>query len=405
MKNFGARIIAVTAIGAIMLPASVLAQEARDFEARDFADKLSASFESNLYFEIEFGSAVAEGNNIILSDWTIPGAKGSRGDQILASASVTFVDVEETADGGYTADQAIFNDVDFTDDGVRLEIRNMTASNIEIFADPDASILNSMMLYQGIQIGPVKVTIKEQEVFRIDSIVSTFVPNADLSEFDSNYSISGIYGDLSQIDDSDAQEAMEMFGLSEINASMQGDMAWTIESGLLSIKNSTFTIENVGQLAINLDILGYTLELAQSLQDQGKAVQGMDTASSEAELAGIQMLMSMASQLSLSAMSIRFDDDSVTNNLLEFMAADQGESRKGFISMIASILPQVLTPLGIPALQQQITDAAISFLTAPDNIEIKASPAEPVPFVALMAIMQNPSIANDLLNLSVTANQ
>jgi len=396
MKLLASRIIGAVAIAAIMLPSSTIAQE-----ARDFADKLSATLKSYATLEINFGSAVADGNNIILSDWDIEGGRIAK----ILDGTVTFEGVQATANGGYTAERAVFNDIDFSDDGVRLEVRNVMASNIEIFADPDVDILSTMMLYQGVSAGPVKVSFEESEVFRIDSIVSNSVINDERSEFAGNYAITGIYGDLSQIDDSDMDDALNMFDLTEINASMSGDMAWVIDTGLLSITDSSFAIDGVGELVINADILGYTLELARSVQEQGKAMQEMDATSSQAEMAGMQLLMSMAAQLSVSDMSIRFNDDSVTNNVLEFMAADQGVSRKGFVTMALSILPSVLGPLGMPALQEQIIDAATSFLTKPGNIEIKAEPAEPVPFMALFAAAQNPSIANDLLNISVTANQ
>ncbi|VAW19541.1 hypothetical protein MNBD_ALPHA11-1873 [hydrothermal vent metagenome] len=399
MKLFASRIIGAAAIAAMMLPSGVMAQE-----ARDFADKLSATFKSYSTFEIKFGSAIADGDNIILSDWDIEGVDGSRAQKIL-DGTVTFEGVQATANGGYTAERAVFNDIDFTDDGIRLEVRNIFASNIEIFADPDADILDTMMLYQGFSAGPVKVTLEDREVFRIDSIVSTSAINDDRNEYVSNYAISGIYGDLSQIDDSDMNDALKMFDLTEINASMSGDMAWIIDTGLLSIIDSSIDIDGVGELIINADILGYTLELAQSMQEQGKAMQEMDATSSQAEMAGMQLLMSMAAQLSVSDISIRFNDDSVTNNVLDFIAAEQGVSRKGFVTMALSILPSILGPLGMPALQEQVIEAATSFLTNPGNIEIKAEPAEPVPFMALFAATQNPSIANELLNISITANQ
>ncbi len=399
MKLLASRIVGAVAIATMMLPSSAIAQE-----ARDFADKLSATFKSYSTLEINFGSAVADGDNIILSDWDIEGVGGSRAEKIL-DGTVTFEGVQASADGGYTAERAVFNDIDFTDDGIRLEARNVIASNIEIFADPDADILNTMKLYQGLSAGPIKVSFDDREVFRIDSIVSNSVINDDRSEYIGNYAITGIYGDLSQIDDNDMDDALNMFDLTEINASMSGDMAWVIDTGLLSVIDSSVAIEGVGELIINADILGYTLELAQSLQEQGKAMQEMDATSSQAEMAGMQLLMSMAAQLSVSGISIRFNDDSVTNNVLEFMAADQGVSRKGFVTMALSILPAILGPLGMPALQEQVIDAATGFLTNPGNIEIKAEPAEPVPFMALFAATQNPSIANDLLNISVTANQ
>jgi len=399
MRVFGKPIASMVAIAAIMLPLGTIAQE-----AQDFADKLIATIKYFSTFDVEFGSAVSQGNNIILSDWNIPAAGSSRLQKIL-DGSVTFVGVEPTASGGYTAEQAIFSDIDFSDDGVRIEVRNVLVNDIEIFADPGENILNSMLFYQGIQIGPVNFSLGEREVFRIDEISSSFVPNEAREEFSGGYSISGIYGDLSQIEDSDLQEALDMFKLTELNATLKGDMLWTTKDGQLSIIDSTIDIGNIGQLVVNLDVLGYTLELAKSLQEQGRAVQAMDTSSSEAEMAGLQILMSMAAQLSLGELSIRFNDDSMTNNLLDFMAEDQGVSRKGFVSMATSVLPSVLTPLGLPALQEQIITAVEAYLVAPGNIEIMASPAEPVPFMALLAVTQNPSIAGDLLNISVTANQ
>ncbi|MCF6326794.1 MAG: hypothetical protein L3J21_05825 [Devosiaceae bacterium] len=399
MRMFTSRFVGAVAVAAIMLPSSVMAQE-----ARDFADKLSATLKFYSTLEINFGSAVADGDNIILSDWDIEGFDGSRAQQIL-DGSVTFEGVQETANGGYTAERAVFNDIDFTDDGIRLEVRDVFASNIEIFADPDVSILDTMMLYQGLSAGPVKVSFEDREVFRIESLTTTSGTSDDRNEYVSKYAISGIYGDLSQIDDSDMEDALNMFDLTEINASMSGETTWIVDTGLISIVDSSIDIDGVGELIINADILGYTLELAQSMQEQGKAMQEMDATSSQAEMAGMQLLMSMAAQLSISGISIRFNDDSVTNNLLEFMAADQGVSRKGFVSMALGILPSILTPLGMPVLQEQVIEAATNFLTNPDNIEIKAEPAEPVPFMALFAASQNPSIANDLLNISVTANQ
>ncbi len=395
------RVFRAVAVAAILLPSSTIAQE-----ARDFADKLSASIKSFTSIDIEFGSAVSEGDNIVLSDWNIEGLEGSgsRAEKIL-DGTLTFVGVSPTADGGYRAEQAIFSDIDFSDDGIRLEVRDVVVNNIEIFADPDGDILRSMQFYRAIKAGPVRVTMGDREVFRIDEFFSDFVPNKQLSEFSGGYSISGIYGDLSQIDDSDMDDGLKMFDLTEINANMGGDVFWDTKTGLLSFKNSYINIQGMGELIVNADILGYTLELARVMQDQGKAMQEMDPTSSQAEMAGMQFLMSTAEQLSISDISIRFNDDSLTNNLLNFMAADQGVSRKGFVSMAISVLPSALESLGMPALQDQIIEATTSFLTNPVNIEIMAKPAEPVPFMALFSAAQNPSIANELLNISVIANQ
>ena len=399
MKIDGMRIATISTLAMLMFPANALA-----LDARDFADKLSATFANLGAFEITFGNAVAEGDTITLSGWDIAGLNNGRGQEIL-DGTVVFEGVEETAEGGYTATQAVFNDIDYSDEGARIELRNMVASGIKVFADPKADILNSMQLYSAINAGPFKLTIDGDEVVSVASISSTSIANDDNSEFTGGYLVTGIHGDLSKVDDSDIEEMMAVLDISEINASMSGAFSWRVGDGKMVIDDSTISIENIGQISMSVDLLGYTLELVQKLQNASKEIQNLDPSSNEAELKSMQLMMSMVAELSLNGMAIRFDDDSLTNKMLAFAAEEEGLSLKGMISEIASVIPEVFASLDIPELQEEVSAAIITFLKDPRNIEIKASPTEPVPFLALMAASQNPSIANDLLNISVTANQ
>ena len=219
----------------------------------------------------------------------------------------------------------------------------------------------------------------------------------------SDYLISGIYGDVSKIEDNDAQEVFATLELSEINASMEGHATWTMADGRLSMPQSFISVENIGRLNIGIDLLGYTLAMIEKGQEMNKIAANADP--DQAEMMAMQMLMGMAADLSFGSFSVRFDDDSLTNKMLDFIGQEEGMSRKGIISTVAEVLPAMLAEFEIPELEAEITDAVVSFLMDPQSLEIKASPAEAVPLMAIMAVAQNPSLAQSMLNVRVIANQ
>lgn len=397
MKHFASKIIGASCVAALMLPTSALA-----LDAREFADSLSATLGSAGSFKIIFVDAALDGNNVVLSGLDVSDLPNDMDDKVLQT-SVTFTNVVETADGGYTADQALFENLDIDKDGVHLTVSDMSIDDIRIFADSATNAMHMMRLYSGIQVGETTVAMDGQNVFSIDAISITSDWNGDETKVDSNYLVSGIYGDLSKIDDSDAEEILGMLDLTEINATIQGRSSWDVSAGVFSVPESSITIDNIGRLNIGMDLAGYTEAFVQKTQDLSRQ---MTAAGPEAaDAMGMQLLLSMAADLSFGSLNIRFDDDSVTNKIMDFIGEEEGLSRKGMISTIAQILPAMMGQMEMPVLAEEVTDAVLSFLRDPQSIEIDASPSEPIPFMALMAVAQNPSIAKDMLNLSVTANQ
>ena len=382
---------------ALMLPTSALA-----LDARNFADQLTQTLNSLASITVNFADARVDGDNVIIGGITLDDVPGKDAESKLLETSITFTNVLETAEG-YTANSALFENLDIDKDGIHLVVNDVSIENIKLFSDSATNVLHLMRFYEAINVGNISVAVAGEDVFSIDSMGMTALMNDDNSVMESNYLVSGIYGDISKIDDEEAVEIFGMLGLTELNASMDGHSTWSIEEGIFSMPQSSITVENIGRLNIGMDLAGYTLAFVQKTQDMSKAMAGAD--SDEAEMMGMQMLMAMAADLSFGSLNIRFDDDSLTYNVMDFIAEEEGLSRKGMISTIAQILPAVLGELEIPELQAEITDAVLTFLRDPQSIEIDASPAEPVPFMALMAVAQNPSIAKSMLNLSVSANQ
>lgn len=400
MKHMGMKLIGATAICALMLPTSALA-----LDARDFADKMTATISALASITLTVSDAVVEGDNVVLSGWTLSDVQGKDGDSKLLETSVTFTNVIETENGGYTADQALFENLDIDKDGIHLVVSDVSVDGIQLHENSATDVLQMMHLYSGIQTGPINVALEGTDVFKVDSMSLTADWNEDDSVMQSDYLISGIYGDLTQVDDHEAQAFFAMLGLTNLNATMEGKSTWTVEGGIISVPQSSITIDDVGRLNIGLDLHGYTIALIETIQSMSKEMAALGPNSDEYEAKSMQLLMGMAADLSFASLSIRFDDDSVTDKLLDYFANDAGMSRKGLISTIGQILPAMLGAMEIPELQDEISDAVMEYLLAPESLEIKAEPAEPVPFMALAAVAQNPSIAKSLLNISITANQ
>ncbi len=400
MKNLKLKLISVCAISAMMAPTGALA-----VDAQDFAERLSETVSTLASFQITFDDAQMDGNNVVINGLNISNFPGTDGDENSIDTNIVFTNVVETEFGGYRADQAQFENIDMNKDGIHLIVSDIVVEGIELFSDSESNVLSMMKLYQRFSVGPISVDVENENVFRVEGMAVTAEWNEDDTVMRSDYDITGIYGNLSKIDETEFQEMISVFDLSEITASMVGRSTWALDEGRLSIAESSITVDKIGRLNITGDIVGYTLALAEKVQQMARDMNELEAGSEQFEMQTLQMLMSLAADLSIDGFNIRFDDDSITYKIMDFIGEEEGLSRKGMISTIAQILPMALSELDMPELQAEITEAVIAFLRDPQSIEIDASPNEAVPVMGLMAVAQNPSIAKDLLGLSVSANQ
>ncbi|MCF6302330.1 MAG: hypothetical protein L3J13_03885 [Devosiaceae bacterium] len=400
MKNLKLKLISVCAISAMMAPTGALA-----VDAQDFAERLSETVSTLASFQITFDDAQMDGNNVVINGLNISNFPGTDGDENSIDTNIVFTNVVETEFGGYRADQAQFENIDMNKDGIHLIVSDIVVEGIELFSDSESNVLSMMKLYQRFSVGPISVDVENENVFRVEGMAVTAEWNEDDTVMRSDYDITGIYGNLSKIDETEFQEMISVFDLSEITASMVGRSTWALDEGRFSIEESSITVDKIGRLNITGDIVGYTLALAEKVQQMARDMNELEAGSEQFEMQTLQMLMSLAADLSIDGFNIRFDDDSITYKIMDFIGEEEGLSRKGMISTIAQILPMALSELDMPELQAEITEAVIAFLRDPQSIEIDASPNEAVPVMGLMAVAQNPSIAKDLLGLSVSANQ
>ena len=399
MRNKFLKLTAISSLAVFGFSSNALA-----FDEQDFAKKLSASISLLASTNVTFENVVKKGKTITLSGMSIPANTNEIAKSILDN-SITFYGIKETKNGAYTAKSAEFENIDFTYNDINVKIDDIEIKDILISADPVNNVVENLLLYRKMSTGEISVSVGDKEAFKIDSILFANVPNKDKSEFTSEYEVNGIYGDLSLIPEEEARLALASVGLTTIEGRMDGDFFWSVDDGRAIANEMSIDLKNIGKLDITLDFLGYTLDMIKSLQVMNQDLITLDPASPEHEAKSMEMAMSMVSKMSLNEVAINFDDDGITNKILDMVAAQQGTNKEEMIVGLAMMASIFSAELKMPQLQEQIKTAITTYLNDPKTIEIKANPSEAVPLMTFMALAPNPPALIAALNLSILANQ
>lgn len=374
-------------------------------DGTDFGNKLAAMFEANGQ-KITFNSVTVDGDGVSFSGFSfaLPGE-----DDVVVPNHVVFSGVSETGDGGYLAEKGVIESFDYEEDDVAITVSDIVIEGLDIPAEALADPLDTIKFYRSFSVGPIKVQVEDHEVFSVASIMATNVPNADLTEFVSDYEVLGIHADLAIIDEAEAQAMLTLFGLQTIDAKMQGQAVWTLDDGRIQIKKSSITVDNVGSFDVTADIVGYDLAFLTDMQVMQKdLVASGDKTPEEIEAASMEILDLMVEKFSLNAASVRFDDDGITGKILDFIAKQQGAPREVLVAGFAAAVPAMAAQAGAPpAFQSMLLKAVAAYLDDPQNIEINSTPDAAVPFTAIRAVAEEENAAKliDLIKIGVIANQ
>jgi hypothetical protein len=209
--------------------------------------------------------------------------------------------------------------------------------------------------------------------------------------------------DLSQAEDPQSKAVIEALGYQNIKGSLEMAGSWQPSDGHIGLSQYDITVENAGTLGLTLDLGGYTTDFVKQLQD----IQKKMAADPNDQAAGMQVF-GLMQQLNFGSASIRWDDDSLTNKVLDFVAQSNGQKAEELATQAKGMVPMMLAMGGISdaAFVKQVSDAVNAYLTEPKSLEIAAEPASDVPFAQIMAggMSGQPQQLIQMLGLSVTAN-
>lgn len=372
-------------------------------DGADFADKMFGMFSAGR-LEITYDQASVTGDTVTISGVTLTPPDE---DPVDVPGNLVFTGVSETGDGGYTAEKGTMDDFTIPGEDADVTFSNLVVENLNVPAKPLSDPLENMHLYSKVSVGPITVDDDNGQIVSIGSITIDNAPTGSDKTISGTFDVKDIDADLASRAEADVKPVMTQFGLETLHGNLHSAYSWDLDTGHLEVTEAALQIDNVGKLMGTFDLRGYDLDLITKMQqiqaDLGDEAQATPD---EQKAANEKVGQLMLDNLALAGASLRFDDGSVTKKVLQLLAEQNGATPEVMAMGFAAMAPAFAKQAGAPAaLQQDISKAAATYLADPQNLEVRAAPAEPVPFKDLAAAAETPDEVVTLLNLSVTANQ
>jgi hypothetical protein len=367
-----------------------------EIDAKKVTDALSAQL-AKQGLKVTVGASTLDGANVIAKDISVVFVDS----EPFKMEQVVLESVTEDGKGGYLISTIAGPATVIEEGDMKIDLGASAITGYSIPAVENTDPVASLGLYDGLTVGALKVSNKGAEVFRMDGIKSTMTKYEAGKPFTFDASIDGLWGDLTKIEDPEAQKTIAEFGYKEVTGDVKMKGSWNPEDGRMTITEGLYNFNDVGKLNVLMDFSGYTPALIKALQEMNQKM----GAGADESAQGLAML-GMLQQLNFVSMSIRFDDASITGKVLDYAAKQAGQDRAAIINQTKGVLPFALAQLQDPDFATKVTEAASAYLDNPKSLEIKAAPAAPVPFAMLMATGSTaPQALIKQLNVTVTANQ
>ena len=291
---------------------------------------------------------------------------------------MTFETVSEQGEG-FLVDRWTAAPFDKTEGGMKMSFKGASLNKILLSPMNTDDPMSPFLIYEGADFAGFEVMEDGTRLFSMGSGKATMSPYKPGEKMDMDMSINDVYANFSTAKDPQMKQTMADLGYSEITGKITMKGSWNPADGRMSIPEFAYDFNDVGRLTLAFDISGYTAQFAKQLQDLTK-----NAATQDSSAQGMAM-MGLMGQLSFNSMSIRFDDASLTNKLIDYAAKSSNQPREAIVAQAKGMAPMAVMALQDATLMQKVSEAVTAYIDSPKNFEIKAAPATPVSFAVLMA--------------------
>jgi hypothetical protein len=317
--------------------------------------------------------------------------------------NVTLDEVTEV-DGGYRIGKVVLPSYALSQEGMNIDISGAELTGLSLPPEGSTDPLASLMIYETADLATVSVKMADKQLFSMNDLHVEVTPPKDGAALEFTGAAEKFTADLTTVEDAEAKKVIEALGYNTINGSFEMEGSWQPSDGRMGLSQYDISVENAGTLGMTFDLGGYTPDFVKALQDMQKKMaeqpQGADNSAQ-----GLAML-GLMQQLTFHGATIRFDDDSLTGKVLEYVAKQQGAKPADIANQAKAIVPFLMAQLNNPELTASVTAAIGKYLDDPKSLEIEAAPASPVPFALVMAgAMSTPQELPKTLGVTVTANE
>ncbi|EEX90540.1 MULTISPECIES: hypothetical protein [Brucella] len=326
--------------------------------------------------ELSFSGVKANGADIILEGASLKLPTVSEDETVLGD--VTLQNVEDTPDGSYTIKQITVPDLVFNgkeEKNGRAEIKGLSMQNVFIPSETTKGPLDSMVLYDKTKIDEVHFGAPGKNGTTLKGIDVTF--------------------------EKGGKNPLAPFGMNTLDASLNSKGSWSPKTGDASLDQLEIKAPELGTIDITGNLGGYDLAFMEAVH---KTQEAMSKADADKDASGRAVLV-LAEQLNLKNLTIRFNNDMLTQKLLDYFAKQQGTDAKTLAEQVKMMVPLLATQLKNPEFTQQLKTAADKYFTDPKSLTISASPDQPVTFASIFATASlDPTKIIQLLKISVDAD-
>jgi hypothetical protein len=358
------------AIAAALMASTTMAHA--EVTAQGIADAAIATM-NNGKTGITVASSEMSGSNILLKGVTAKNEDGTT----TTIGDVSLESVSEVAEG-FKVEKISGGAFALVDPKSTVKIANWSLKNAVIPKNGTPVENGAALPIENLSIGAIDLVNNGNAFFHIDGVNLAISPVKDNAPVNVDFNISGINADLMKMDPS-SLAAIEALGLQTIKGNIKAVGSWNPADGRLLLKEQSFDFTNIGRLNLTLDISGYTADVSKQINDTLKLMGNKEASAA----AGFSML-GIAQKLTFNQISLRFDDASITNRVLDYMAKQSGATREAYVAQLKAMAPMMVMQLPEPGLQASWTEATSKFLDNPKSFEIKSVQTTPIPLEKMM---------------------
>lgn len=396
MRHMRAVFAQLTLTSALLVSTSVYVHAQ---EAAAVADRFKALMAAQ-GIEISWTSIDGSGSSFALQGVKV----GPAGAKLPAEVGKVTFDGVTDEDGAYAIQKVSTDPFSKTQDGATVELSPIVFTGVKLPAEGATDALANILFYEGAKVDNFVVKLGDKTAFSLTGLSAEIAPPAGGEPMTFSGEADRFSADLSLVEDPQAKAAIQALGYENLSGSLAVNGSWQPTDGRMAFEQYDITVDNAGTFGMSFDLGGYTPAFIKSLQElQKKMAAQPEGADNSAE--GMAML-GLMQQLTFHSASMRWDDDSLTNKVIDYVAKMQNMKPDDIRNQAKAIVPFMAAQLNNPDLSAKLTEAVVKYLDAPQSLEISAQPANPVPFAQIAAAgMSNPIELTKTLGVTVTANE
>ena len=348
--------------------------------------------------ELSFANVEANGSDIVLQGTTIK--LPTVDEKETAIGDVTLQNVQDAPDGGYSIEQVTVPDLAVASEAGKndkAEIKGLVMQNLHIPPETAKGPLDSMIMYDKLKIDEILFGTPGKD----GAAMKGFDISLDTSNKAEKISYVWTIANIDAAYETDGKNPLAALDMNTFNGSLTSKGSWSPASGDTSLDQLELQAKELGTINITGSFGGYDLAFLEAVQ---KTQENMSKADADKDAAGLAIL-GLAEQLNVKNLSIRFDNDSLTQKVLDYYGKQQGADGKQLGQQMKMMVPLMATQLKSPEFAQQLKAASDKFFDDPKSLTISASPDQPVTFASIVATASlDPTKLIQLLKVGIDAN-